>query len=32
MSNLNNSELMIIYSGRAGFALPNFDASIKMFK
>ena len=28
---LNNSELMNIYGGRAGFALPNFDAYIKIF-
>lgn len=31
MLNLNNSELMNIYGGRAGFALPNFDAYIKIF-
>ena len=31
MSNLNDSELMNIYGGRAGFALPNFDAYIKIF-
>lgn len=31
MSNLNNLELMNIYGGRTGFALPNFDAYIKMF-
>ncbi len=31
MSNLNNSELMNIYGGRAGFALPNFGAYIKVF-
>lgn len=33
MQTLNSSELMNIYGGaRAGFALPNFDAYIKMFK
>ena len=31
MPNLNNSELMNIYGGRARFALHNFDAYIKMF-
>lgn len=32
MSSLSNNELMNIYGGaRANFALPNFDAYIKMF-
>lgn len=31
MLNLNNSELMNIYVGKGGFALPNFDAYIKIF-
>lgn len=31
MPYLNNSELMNIDGVRPGFALPNFDAYIKMF-